>query len=193
MALMKFVVKYFSEIAIKSKPVRRRFIRQLADNLRALLRDIDPAVVVHKGWDKLQVQTSEQDETVLATMVEAMCNAPGITYVLEVSEHPLPVLDAIVEKVLPVYAERLVGKTFAVRCKRSGSHDFTSIEVEREVGGAVLARSGAAGVKLKDPDVTVELEISKQTLFVIRRRHRGLGGISHWQSGLGNFPDIRRF
>ena len=176
MALMKFVVKYFSEIAIKSKPVRRRFISKLADNLRALLRELDPAVVVHKGWDKLQVETSEQDEAVLATMVEAMCNAPGITYVLEVSEYPLPALDAIVEKVLPVYDQRLVGKTFAVRCKRNGSHDFTSIEVEREVGGAVLARSAAAGVKLKNPDVTVDLEISRQTLFVIGRRHRGLGG-----------------
>ncbi len=138
MALMKFIVKYFSEIAIKSKPVRRRFIRQLAENLRALLRDIDPAVMVHKGWDKLEVQTSEQDEAVVAAMVEAMCNAPGITYVLEVSEHPLPELDAIVELVLPVYAERLAGKTFALRCKRNGNHEFTSIEVERVVGGAVL-------------------------------------------------------
>jgi hypothetical protein len=29
MTPMKFVVKYFSEIAIKSKPVRRRFVTQL--------------------------------------------------------------------------------------------------------------------------------------------------------------------
>ena len=173
---MKFVVKYFSEIAIKSKPVRRRFIGQLAENLRATLRDIDPAVAVHRGWDKLQVETSLEGEAVLAQMVQAMCHAPGITYVLEVSKHPLPALDEIVERVLPVYAERMAGRTFAVRCKRSGNHDFTSVEVEREVGGALLARTAAAGVKLKHPEVTVDLEISKQTLFVIERRHRGLGG-----------------
>ena len=173
---MKFVVKYFSEIAIKSKPVRRRFIGQLAENLRATLRDIDPAVAVHRGWDKLQVETSLEGEAVLAQMVQAMCHAPGITYVLEVSKHPLPALDEIVERVLPVYAERMAGRTFAVRCKRSGNHDFTSVEVEREVGGALLARTAAAGVKLKHPEVTVDLEISKQTLFVIEQRHRGLGG-----------------
>jgi thiamine biosynthesis protein ThiI len=173
---MKFVVKYFSEIAIKSKPVRRRFIGQLAENLRATLRDIDPAVAVHRGWDRLQVETSLEDEAVLAQMVQAMCHAPGITYVLEVSKHPLPALDEIVERVLPVYAERMAGRTFAVRCKRSGNHDFTSVEVEREVGGALLARTAAAGVKLKHPEVTVDLEISKQTLFVIEQRHRGLGG-----------------
>ena len=176
MASMKFVVKYFSEIALKSKPVRRRFIGQLTENLRAVLRDIDPAVAVHRGWDKLQVETGLEGQTVLARMVEAMCNAPGITYVLEVSEHPLPELGAIVERVLPVYAARLDGRNFAVRCKRTGTHDFTSIDVEREVGGALLARTGAAGVKLKHPQVTVDLEISKQTLYVIGARHRGLGG-----------------
>ena len=176
MASMKFIVKYFSEIAIKSRPVRRRFIGQLTENLRAVLRDIDPAVAVHRGWDKLQVETHQEDEAVLARMVEAMRNAPGITYVLEVSEHPLPELGSIVEQVLPVYAQRLAGCTFAVRCKRNGVHDFTSIDVEREVGGALLARTAAAGVKLKHPQVTVELEISKQTLYVIGARHRGLGG-----------------
>ena len=93
-----------------------------------------------------------------------------------VVEHPLPPIDEIVEKVLPVYRERLAGKTFAVRCKRTGSHEFTSVEVERQLGGALLAETGAAGVKLRQPDVRVELEISKQTLFVIRHRYRGPGG-----------------
>jgi thiamine biosynthesis protein ThiI len=173
---MKFVVKFFSEIAIKSKPVRRRFIGQLTDNLRAVLRDIDPDVMVQRGWDKIQVETRLEDELVCAQMVEAMRNAPGITYILEVSASPLPELDLIVEQVLPIYAERLRGKNFAVRCKRSGQHDFTSVEVERLVGGALLARTEAAGVKLKNPEVTVDLEISKKTLFVIGQRHRGIGG-----------------
>ena len=35
MASMQFVVKYFSEIVMKSKPVRRQFVRQLEENLRA--------------------------------------------------------------------------------------------------------------------------------------------------------------
>ena len=173
---MKFVVKYFSEIAIKSKPVRRRFIQKLTENLRSVLRDIDPDVVVNKQWDKLQVETAETDEALLATMLEAMRNTPGITYILEVREHPLAELDDIVTHVMPIYGERLVGKTFAVRCKRTGRHDFRSIDVERKLGADLLAQTQAAGVRLKKPDVTVELEISDQTLFVIARRHRGLGG-----------------
>ncbi len=173
---MQFVVKYFSEIVMKSKPVRRQFVRQLEENLRSVLRDIDPDVVLRRSWDKLRVATALRDERVLARLLQAMCDTPGVTLVLEVQEHPLGELDTIVEQVLPVYAPRLAGKSFAVRCRRSGHHAFSSLDVEREVGGALLARTQAAGVKLKDPEVTVELEISGQTLFVVAGRHRGLGG-----------------
>jgi thiamine biosynthesis protein ThiI len=173
---MQFVVKYFSEIVMKSKPVRRQFVRQLEENLRAVLRDIDPDVVLLRSWDKLRVETSVRDEQTLAQLVHTMCNTPGVTLVLEVQEHSLEGLDAIVERVLPVYEARLAGQTFAVRCRRSGRHPFSSLDVEREVGGALLTRTQASGVKLRNPDVTVELEISGQALFVVAARHSGPGG-----------------
>ncbi len=77
---------------------------------------------------------------------------------------------------MPVYASRLAGRTFAVRCRRSGQHPFSSLDVERQVGAALVAGTQASGVKLEQPEVTVELEISGQALFVVGARHRGLGG-----------------
>ncbi|GAB5452241.1 MAG: tRNA 4-thiouridine(8) synthase ThiI [Halioglobus sp.] len=176
MAAMLYVVKFFSEIAIKSKPVRRQLLRQLSDNLRAVLQPIDPEIRIDRSWDKIRIATALDEPEQLARLQQSMRNIAGITYILEVKEHPLPAVDEIVDKVLPDYADLLRGKTFAVRCKRSGRHAFTSVEVEREVGGALLARSAAAGVNLTAPEVTVDIEISDQSLFVIARRHRGLGG-----------------
>tara|TARA_B110000503_G_scaffold104677_1_gene156154 strand:+ start:15898 stop:16068 length:171 start_codon:yes stop_codon:yes gene_type:complete len=51
---MQFVVKYFSEIVMRSKPVRRQFVPQLEDNLRAVLCDIrvgslDPVLSLMSG------------------------------------------------------------------------------------------------------------------------------------------------
>ena len=115
---MKFVVKFFSEIAIKSKPVRRRFVAQLNENLRLVLEDIDPEVIVRRAWDRLEVETAVEEPARLAQMVEAMRNTSGISYILEVVEFPLPELEDLIDKVLPVYSARLAGKTFAVRCKR---------------------------------------------------------------------------
>src|SRR5690606_22478504 len=140
MASMQFVVKYFSEIVMKSKPVRRQFVRRLEENLRAVLRDIDPTIILHRSWDKLRVETRQQDKPTLTRLVQAMCNTPGVTLVLEVQEHPLGELDAIVEHVLPVYGARLAGRSFAVRCRRSGQHAFSSLDVERQIGAALLAR-----------------------------------------------------
>jgi thiamine biosynthesis protein ThiI len=176
MAAMKFVVKYFSEITIKSKPVRRRFVTRLADNLRAHLREVDPRVRVGSQWDRLFVETDSEDPLLHARLVEAMRNTPGITYALEVAEYPLVDLGSIASLVLPIYGSRLAGKTFVVRCKRSGQHSFTSVEVERTVGGDLLVQSEAIGVNLKFPEVTVELEISGDRLFVVVARHHGPGG-----------------
>src|SRR5210317_325610 len=105
MASMKFVVKYFPEIVIKSKPVRRRFVGQLVENLRAVLRDIDSDVMVKRSWDKLQIESQRDDAAIHARLVDAMRHAPGITYILEVSEYPLPALENMIDKVLPVYGE----------------------------------------------------------------------------------------
>jgi len=173
---MKFLVKYFPEIAIKSKPVRRRFVNQLARNLLEVLREVDPGVQVQRQWDKLRVVASRDDTDLGRQLVEAMRRVSGITYILEVREYPLPPLEEIAAHVLPLYAERLEGRKFAVRCKRSGDHAFTSVQVEREVGRALLEGTGAAGVQLVDPEVTVRLEISKRTLFVVGHRYRGIGG-----------------
>jgi len=173
---MQFVVKFFPEIILKSKPVRRQFASHLEGNLRAVLRDIDPDIVLQRDWDRIRVATGQTDVDVQSRLLAAMVDIPGISQVLEVEAHPLPELEAVVERVLPVYGQRLAGRRFAVRCKRSGQHPFSSLDVERVVGAALLTRSGAAGVDLTDPDVTVELEISGPTLFVVVARHRGPGG-----------------
>jgi thiamine biosynthesis protein ThiI len=170
---MQFIIKYFPEITIKSKPVRARFSNQLANNLRSLLKTIDADIKVKGGWDKLTVYAPNED----ARIIEVLKNTPGIAYFLEVLEFPLGDMDSIYEHTAAVYAERLKGKTFAMRCKRAGkSHDFKSGDVERYVGGQLNQNTEAAGVKLTDPDVTVRVEIRDDQLFVVRDRYAGLGG-----------------
>ena len=69
---MKLIVKVFPEITIKSRPVRTRFIRQLAKNIRAVLRDLDPAVVVNGVWDNLELETRITDAKALKDMTERL-------------------------------------------------------------------------------------------------------------------------
>ncbi|MBM7061093.1 tRNA 4-thiouridine(8) synthase ThiI [Pseudomonas sp. UL073] len=173
---MKLIVKVFPEITIKSRPVRKHFIRQLAKNIRTVMRDLDPQLAVSGAWDNLEVQTDQREPKVLREMIERLACTPGIGQFLEVHEYPLGDFDDIVEKCKQHYADQLPGKMFVVRCKRAGKHEFTSIEVERYVGSQLRQQCDAGGISLKQPEVVVRMEIRDQRLFVVHKQHEGLGG-----------------
>ncbi|SNS35148.1 [ThiS-adenylate] sulfurtransferase [Pseudomonas segetis] len=175
-ASMKLIVKVFPEITIKSRPVRKNFIRQLAKNIRSVLRDLDPQLSVTGVWDNLEVETTLTDAKLLGELTERLRCTPGITHFLEVNEYPLGDFDDVLEKCKLHFADQLPGKIFSVRCKRAGKHPFSSMDVERYVGSQLRQQCGAAGISLKDPDVVVRMEIRDQRLFVIHNQHDGLGG-----------------
>ncbi|VEA36083.1 thiamine biosynthesis protein ThiI [Salmonella enterica subsp. enterica] len=63
-----------------------------------------------------------------------------------------------------------------MRVKRRGKHEFSSIEVERYVGGGLNQHIESARVKLTNPDVTVHLEVEDDRLLLIKGRYEGIGG-----------------
>ena len=173
---MKLIVKVFPEITIKSRPVRKQFIRQLAKNIRTVLKDLDPALDVQGEWDNLEVQTSHSDSKRLREMIERMRCIPGIAHFLEVHEYPLGDFDDVLDKCRQHFGSQLPGKIFSVRCKRGGKHAFTSMDIERYVGSQLRREFGAAGIDLKNPEVEVRFEIRHERLYIIHRQHEGIGG-----------------
>lgn len=173
---MLYLVKLFPEITIKSRPVRRRQTRQLRKNIRAVLVPLDSDIRVTGEWDSIEVQTSTDAPEILAQVRERLACTPGIALFNEVMKAPLPDMEGMLALALAYYGDKLQGKTFAVRCKRTGRHDFKSTDVERFVGAGLFQQTDNAGVKLKNPDVTVGLEIHNADFFVVTGQYRGLGG-----------------
>ncbi|GAA5315774.1 MAG: tRNA 4-thiouridine(8) synthase ThiI [Candidatus Pelagadaptatus aseana] len=173
---MHFIVKLFPEITIKSPPVRKRFTKHLRENLKYLLADVGAPIEVIREWDKIDVISPSEDPLVAARVAEVLAHTPGIAHFSKVRNHPLGDLDDIYQKTHEIWAEALAGKTFCVRVKRSGNHEFTSTDVERYVGGGLNQYSEALGVRLKNPDITVMLEIRGDQLYVIEEQIAGLGG-----------------
>lgn len=63
------------------------------------------------------------------------------------------------------------GQTFAIKAKRTGKHNFTSIDIAREVGSAIretmMSICGEKPrVNLKNPDVSVLVEVSYNNLII---------------------------
>ncbi|VDZ72125.1 thiamine biosynthesis protein ThiI [Atlantibacter hermannii] len=53
---MKFIIKLFPEITIKSQSVRLRFIKILTGNIRNVLKHYDENLAVVRHWDHIVVR-----------------------------------------------------------------------------------------------------------------------------------------
>lgn len=174
---MKLIIKPFAEITIKSRPVRKQFIRQLAKNIRTVLADLDPQLTTEGEWDNIDLISQVEDRKTQEAIFERLKNTPGIAHFLEVHEYPYQGFDDCFEKCRAHFGERLPGKIFAVRCKRAGNtHDFSSVELASHVGSRLRRECGAAGIDLKHPEVEVRFEVRYARLLIIHAQHEGMGG-----------------
>lgn len=171
---MKFIVKFFPEITIKSRPVRKAFVKQLRQNLKLVLKPIDEDVTVAGNWDFIEV-LSQKDE-LKDEFTEVLANVAGIAHFQFVREIRFQSLDDIVDEAEASYGEALKDALFAVRVRRVGQHEFTSVDAERHIGGSLKARCGALAVRLKDPEVLVPIDIRDDRAWIIEHRTKGLGG-----------------
>ncbi|NBM79096.1 MULTISPECIES: tRNA uracil 4-sulfurtransferase ThiI [Proteus] len=171
---MKFIIKLFPEITIKSQSVRIRFIKILTSNIRNVLNSIGDEITVVRNWDNIVVVS--KDESKSEAVCDALTRIPGIHHILQVEEHPYTDLHNIFEQTFAAFKHLVENKTFCVRAKRRGKHSFTSNEVERYVGGGFNQHVESAKVKLTRPDVTINLEIEDDKLILVNARYEGIGG-----------------
>ncbi len=185
---MQYTIKLFAEITIKSRPVRQRLVRMLRDNLRTLLKALDPDVKLDRNWDYIGID-SQADAATQAQIVDILKRTPGISHFQCVHEFPLYLQqadgdenepqvdwDGIFQHTRAVYGALLAGKTFCVRCRRLGNHRFQSADIERYIGGGLNQHCQTGGVKLKNPDITVPVEIRHDRFYVVEQDYPGLGG-----------------
>ena len=171
---MKFIIKLFPEIMVKSDSVRKRFIKILTSNIRnVLLRETENVAVI-RNWDFIEVRAKVAEEAPM--VLDLLKRTPGIHHILEVEEYPFETMHDIFEQTLVQVREELEGKTFCVRVRRKGKHEFRSLDVERYVGGGLNQRIETASVKLTKPDVTVRIDIDNDKMLLVKARYEGLGG-----------------
>ncbi|EHK91271.1 tRNA uracil 4-sulfurtransferase ThiI [Aggregatibacter actinomycetemcomitans] len=171
---MKFIVKLFPEIMIKSESVRKRFVKILTGNIRNVLAKYDDTIAVVKHWDYIEVRSKIEEN--LPMLIEQLQRIPGIHHFLQVEEKPFNSLHDIFEQTLSNVAPQLENKTFCVRVKRKGKHEFNSLDAERYIGGGLNQHIASAKVQLKNPDVTVRIEIEDDKMMLVRARYEGIGG-----------------
>lgn len=174
---MKFIIKLFPEITIKSKPVRKRYINTLSHNISESLKKWITGSSVKSHWDNVEVFVEDYNEDVA---ISVLSKIPGIHSFIKVKSYEYVDFDDTYEKVADYYSELVKWKTFVVRAKRAWEHKFKSTDIERYVGYLFLQKIEGAKVDLHNPEVTISFEIRDDILNVIEDKHRWIWGYPVW-------------
>ena len=161
---MIYVVHY-GEIALKGKN-RDFFERKLMENIR---RKVGGRIRRRYGRIIVEAESAE----------ERLKKIPGIKYFAKAEVCGLDIEE------IKRLAEKAVNsaETFKIETKRSNKDfPYTSIDVNRIVGEYVRTRRGIK-VDLKNPDVTVYVEIGEKECYIYTEKIPGIGGLPCGVSG----------
>lgn len=161
---------------VKSNSVRKLFLRRLFSNVRIALEPYG-TVKIELFWDKLEIDVGLVSSYDMQKIKQKLAYIPGIDMILWTVKYRLWGFHDILKKVQEVYAKELEGKRFVVRVRRTGKHEFRSIDLERDIWGGILQNIRGTKVDLHHPQVTVQLEIKDEALYLIRERIPGVWGL----------------
>ncbi|MEM1869866.1 MAG: tRNA uracil 4-sulfurtransferase ThiI [Thermofilaceae archaeon] len=158
------------EITIKGPRTRRRFEKLLQRNIKEALHSAGIEYTERREGGRIFIYCQNEDKA-----LEILRRVFGIKSLSKAVEIEFTDLNDLVAKAEEVFREKVKGKRFAVRARRVGSHSFTSLDVEKALGAALLGYG--AGVDLENPNVTVYVEVRGQRAYLYTDVVRAYGGL----------------
>lgn len=163
----------FGELWLKSAEVRRRFMDRLITNIReAFLAKGIPAKITDSR-DRIFVEADAKDSRAVSGVLSHTFGLVSFSLASKVSADK----NAIFEAILDIAKRNIRPKdTFAIRAQRSGTHEFTSNELERECGAKVVQLLGNK-VNLTKPDRTIFIDVRGGDAYVFSEKIPAPGGL----------------
>ncbi len=179
---MHCTIVHYHELALKGRN-RDFFEQRLVRNLRLALKDLKIRRI-----ESLQgrIRVTIPDSASPALVIERVRRTCGVSNVLLTESVPLDLRTPDLTLLKQVAERQLAEHTFQsfrVTAKRADKRlPLTSMDVEREVGGYLFDVTGKS-VKLKQPDLTLYIELLTNEAHVAARKVQGPGGMPVGTSG----------
>ncbi len=160
-----YLVRY-SEIFLKSEPVRRRWENALISNIREVLPEC--RVRRERGRGRIWLEGAVDPEKLKRVFGGVSFSECEYCTLENLNSFSLDFCDEIeIDK----------ARTFAVRVKRVGSHDFTSQQKAAELGDLILNKFKGLEVDLESSEKTIFVEIRNEDCYLFDEVIKGVGGI----------------
>ena len=166
----RILIRFASEVFIKSSRTRSRFVDRLVRNLTDALKSRQIDYELERTWDRLEFRVADHGPA-----LEVLSRVFGAGPLLPIELTTGPELETIVDEGARAFGEQVRGKKFAVRARRRGAHSFSSRDVEQKLGARL--DETADHVDLDNPEVTVHVEVDEDEAIFYTRKLDGARGL----------------
>jgi len=160
---MPIVLIRYSEIGLKSTPVRTRFENQLKGKIISMLASENIEALVTKGDARFYVESNDIEGT-----IHSLKKVFGVASI-SVAERCTSDMDDICAKAAEYSLSRISeNQSFAVKARREGNQTYTSMDVGKQAGSAIFEANKDKNVKvdLKNPDVKIYIEVRNKKAYI---------------------------
>lgn len=179
--LNKLLIRY-GEISLKSDRVRSRFEKILIRNIKYVLdKESISYTITHlplQGRIFVETDSPKKATDILSNVFGIVSISPTIRVSSELSN--------ILEEALNLATIFIKNKNnFAIRVRRSGTHDYTSQEIANQAGALINKELKDRNIKvdLKNPDIIIFIEIRDKWAYIFKDIINGLGGLPYNSQG----------
>lgn len=174
----RILIRY-GELSTKGRN-KKMFTQKLASNIKKALVDF-PQVKVIPDYDFMYLDLHEAPEEAVIEKVKPIFGIQSISPVYIV-EKDMEVAKKVVLDLLS--QEDLEGKTFKIMTRRSDhTFEMDTNQINLFLGDAVLEAFPGIKVQLKQPDITVRIDVRREHLMVSLKTIQGAGGLPVGTSG----------
>ncbi|KAF0506401.1 tRNA 4-thiouridine(8) synthase ThiI [Pediococcus pentosaceus] len=180
MKYTEIMVRY-GELSTKGKN-RKDFIARLGGNIRKSLKDFED-VEIHPNRDRTHVTLNGTDSDAVINRLKKVFGIQNFSPMLKVEK----TMEAVQTGALEMMKEQLKpGMTFKINTRRSDKEFAINTDtMNRELGGFILDNFPDNDVKMKNPDITLRVEIRSNGIFLTSEVINGAGGLPVGTAGKG--------
>ena len=165
------IIIRYGEIALKSKYTRNQFENRLINNIIKIIKNNYIKYEISKEWGRIYLKTDNIEDSIkiLKNIFGIVSISPAIKIETNIKE--------ITKKSLCITKNLLSNKnSFALRVNRVGTHNFTSMEIAKQIGKEIVLNT-KSNVKLKSPDHEIFIDIRNENTYIFLEKIYGRGGM----------------
>ncbi|MFK7827804.1 MAG: tRNA uracil 4-sulfurtransferase ThiI [Oligoflexales bacterium] len=166
---MKVLIRFSGEITIKSTQVRKQFQSRLVKNIKDGFKRSGIEIKVGQEWGRIFVDFEKSEGLTVLDRIY------GIQSYSIVEHECRAEIKEIVDKGLEYYGDMVVGKSFCVKARRNGTHEFSSMDIQKSLGAALNTKG--LKVKLHNPEVCIFVEIKDERCLFFTDIIKGAAGL----------------